>query len=136
MMWLPDVATPGPFVIRTFSTDPATWSDLCGAILAEFEEEVHFIIDPALDGIAQEELLQQLPTKSCHSFVFIADEATYGSIERSLLVLDLWEEPGRTFRVVLSQMPDVHANLWLANMDFTEFAESVDLDGVFRGFAQ
>ncbi|WP_425443299.1 DUF6924 domain-containing protein [Streptosporangium canum] len=28
----------------------------------------------------------------------------------------------------------IHANLFIGNMDFGEFAESADADGVFRGF--
>lgn len=31
-------------------------------------------------------------------------------------------------------IPGIHANLSIADMDFGEFAESADADGVFRGF--
>jgi hypothetical protein len=48
----------------------------------------------------------------------------------------LYEEPGRTFRVIPSEMWSVENNLSVANMDFYEFADNVDLDGVFRGFPE
>jgi hypothetical protein len=49
-------------------------------------------------------------------------------------VLDLGEEPERPFRVIPREMQGIADNLAIANMDFYEFAESVDPDGVFRGF--
>jgi hypothetical protein len=54
--------------------------------------------------------------------------------ERPVLVVDLSQEPGRTFRVIPGQMWGVENNLSLANMEFSEFADNVDPDGVFRGF--
>jgi len=57
-----------------------------------------------------------------------------GSDARAVLVVDLFEERGRSFRALLSQVQSVENNLSLANMDFSEFAESVERDGVFRGF--
>jgi hypothetical protein len=54
--------------------------------------------------------------------------------EHPVLVVDLYSEPGRSFRVVPSEMWGVENNLSLANMDFEEFADAVDRDGVFRGF--
>jgi hypothetical protein len=135
-MWLPEVDTPGPFVLRTYSADSASWRSLCDAIESEFDEEVHFITDSKLEGQSLGDLLEQLPVRSCHSSVFIADERAFKGSESTLLVVDLWEEPGRSFRVVLSQMLSVHANLWLANMDFVDYADSVDSHGVFRGFSE
>ncbi|MFF0717196.1 DUF6924 domain-containing protein [Micromonospora sp. NPDC003816] len=39
-----------------------------------------------------------------------------------------------TFRVVPSEMWSVQNNLTIANMDWEDFAENVDGDGIFRGF--
>jgi hypothetical protein len=46
----------------------------------------------------------------------------------------LFDDPGRVFRVVPSQILGIENNLSTANMDFDEFADSVGEDGVFRGF--
>lgn len=43
-------------------------------------------------------------------------------------------EPGRTFRALPSEVNGIESNLSIANMDWEDFAESVDDDGVFRGF--
>ena len=48
----------------------------------------------------------------------------------------MYDEPGRTFRVIPSEMWSVENNLSIANMDFAEFADAVDEDGVFRGFPE
>ena len=50
--------------------------------------------------------------------------------------MDLLGEPGRTFRVIPSEIWGVENNLSIANMGFEEFADAVDSDGVFRGFPQ
>ena len=49
-------------------------------------------------------------------------------------MVDLWEQPGRTFRVIPTEAWGVQNNLPIANMDFSEFADRVDPDGIFRGF--
>ncbi|WP_373306998.1 DUF6924 domain-containing protein [Micromonospora gifhornensis] len=46
----------------------------------------------------------------------------------------LCDEPGRTFRVPPRWYAEVSANLSIANMDFADFADSVDASGVFQGF--
>ena len=43
-------------------------------------------------------------------------------------------EPGRAFRAIPSEVEPIVANLAIANMDFSEFADYADEDGVFRGF--
>ncbi|HLF89873.1 MAG TPA: hypothetical protein VI451_13065 [Anaerolineales bacterium] len=48
----------------------------------------------------------------------------------------MYEEYGREFRAIPSQIQGIENNLSIANMDFEEFADSVDEDGVFRGFPE
>src|SRR5687768_14535504 len=43
--------------------------------------------------------------------------------------------PGRTFRCAAGPFASVEVNLSLANREFTEFADAVGEDGVFRGFS-
>lgn len=49
-------------------------------------------------------------------------------------MVDLDDEPGRTFRVIPRELWSVENNLSIANMDYRDFADSVGADGVFRGF--
>jgi hypothetical protein len=48
------------------------------------------------------------------------------------------EEPeyGREFRAIPTAVQSIENNLSIANMDFEDFAEAVDEDGVFRGFQE
>jgi hypothetical protein len=47
---------------------------------------------------------------------------------------ELGELYGSSFRCTAGEVASIDANLSIANMDFSEFASSVDHDGVFRGF--
>ena len=42
--------------------------------------------------------------------------------------------PGRAFRCAAREVASTEANLAIANMDFSDFADNVEDDGVFRGF--
>jgi len=68
------------------------------------------------------------------SYLFVADRTAMTHPEKPVLVMDFFEEPGRTFRVIPTEMWGVENNLTLANMGFEEFADNVDSDGIFRGF--
>jgi hypothetical protein len=54
--------------------------------------------------------------------------------EHPILVLDLADELGRIFRVVPREVSSIDNNLSIANMDWSDFADNVDADGVFHGF--
>ena len=53
--------------------------------------------------------------------------------ESPLRIIDLFDEPGREFRAIPSQIQGIENNLSISNMCFYEIAELVDEDGVFRG---
>jgi hypothetical protein len=130
-------------VVRTDFSDERVWQMVCAAIEEpvfvdlggrgeECQANVTFVSDPAFEGITVEELVEHANKNG--SFVFIVDHITILQEEHPILVVDLWEEPGRTFRVIPSQMWSVENNLSIANMDFRDFAESTDDNGVYRGF--
>jgi hypothetical protein len=57
------------------------------------------------------------------------------SAEMPLLVIGWgWEDHGRQLRVVAPMLWSIENNLSAVNMDFEEFADSADEDGVFRDF--
>ena len=123
-------------VVRTDFSDQRAWRELCAAIsqpVGGFRACVEFYSDPALDGFDAARLVAEVAPDS-RSFLFVADRHTLEHPEHPVLVIDLFEEPGRTFRVVPSEMWAVENNLSIANLDFAEFADAVDADGVFRGF--
>lgn len=67
--------------------------------------------------------------------IFIADSVTMTSPDHPLLVIDLRHDGTHApFRSTPREVQSIENNLSLCNMDFFEFAEAVDADGVFRGF--
>ena len=95
---------------------------------------LRIVSDPTFDGLTVTELISLAQRGPYRTFLFVVDHVTLTDPEHPILVLDLADEPGRTFRVVPSEMWGIENNLSIANMDFAEFAESTDADGVFRGF--
>jgi hypothetical protein len=137
MRMKPIPETNGSLVLRTDFSDSATWDAVCSNIQApqsEFRAYVHFISDRDYDGIAIPQLVPLATEIARRTFMFIVDRTTMTHEEHPVAVLDLWHKPGRTFRVIPSQMWSVENNLSLANMDFFEFADAVGDDGIFRGF--
>ena len=124
-------------VLRTDFSGDSAWASICAAIgqpVGEFRAYVGFVSDPEYDGLTAEQLTRLMPDDSDLTFAFIVDRVALTRPEHPILVVDLCNEPGRTFRVIPSQMYAVENNLSIANMDFEEFAEEVDDDGIFRGF--
>lgn len=135
MKRIPD--TKDALVLRTDFSDNASWKSLCKTIrepAGEFQAYVDFVSDPAFNGIDVEQVLSLIPPNYNHSFIFIIDQTTLSHPEHPVLVVDLFDEPGRTFRVIPAEMWGVENNLSLANMIFADFADHADPEGVFRGF--
>jgi len=129
-----------PVLLRTDFSDDAAWAALCKAAQApsddDFRANIDCVSDRSFAGLAAEQVVALVQHGSSHSFAFLADRLTVANPERPVLVVDLAHEPGRTFRVIPSQMWAVENNLSLANMEYSEFADNVDPDGVFRGFSK
>lgn len=137
MKAIPD--TENPIVLRTDFTDDQAWSRLCGLISSPigrdgFSANVAFVNDRSFADATPEALRFSIPANHPHSFIVIADRSTFAAPEQPLLVMDLLNEPGRTFRALPTRIGAIENNLSLGNMGFEEFAEDADGDGIFRGF--
>jgi uncharacterized protein DUF6924 len=125
-------------VLRTDFSDDEAWAEVQAAIDTEVSGAT-FVSDPAYDGVSIQALVDADAAASEDeqiTYLFLADATTMRDDERPLLAVDLWREPGRTFRVPARWYMDVSANLSIANMDFDEFADAVDEDGAYRGFGE
>ena len=127
-------------VVRTDFEDDIAWNVVCKIIRQpvndhgqDFFAYVEFIESRMFSNRTEKELLAMVPPEFPHSFLFIIDRKAIEGREFPVLVMDLFHEPGRTFRVIPSQNQGVQNNLSIANMDFHEFADNVDLDGVYLG---
>jgi hypothetical protein len=137
MKQLPE--TENPLVLRTDFSDQAAWETICATIrdpVGDFRAYVEFLDDVEYGGITKAQLPGLVPEDYGHSFIIVADRAAISLPDHPLLVVDLYERSGREFRAIPSQIQAIENNLSIANMDFEEFAESVDESGVFRGFPE
>ena len=127
-------------MLRTDFADDAAWVSFRVALevpSAEgFQAFVSCVSDPSFDGLTIDELVRLAAVEDGRSFVFIVDQLTLSDPEMPILVVDLNEEPGRNFRVIPSELWNVENNLSISNCDFSDFADCVDEDGVFRGYPE
>lgn len=126
-------------VLRTDFSDQATWMEICAEIqkpvgIFRFRANVEFLDDAEYEGVSTKELLELLPDNYNHSFIIIADRTAISLPEHPLLIVDLYERSGHEFRAIPSTIQSIENNLSIGNMDFEEFAEAAEEDGVFRGF--
>jgi hypothetical protein len=131
--------TENALVLRTDFSDQAAWDKICQRIrkpvgLLRFRANIEFLDNPAYEGISLEQLLAQLPVDYNHSFIILADVVSMNTPEHPLLVVELYEKSGSSFRAIPRSVQGIENNLSLGNMDFEEFSSSVDADGIFRGF--
>jgi hypothetical protein len=136
-------------VIRTDFSDPQAWGAVRAAIRTPLGQaagaaaagpavtaHVEFIDDPRFQGLSSEQLLALAPQEAAerHACLFVVDEAALAGADRPVLVVGLGENRGRTFRSIATELFEIENNLSIGNMDFEEFADAADADGVFRGF--
>lgn len=131
--------TENPLVLRTDFSNDAGWRTICAEVqrpvgIFRFRANVEFLDDIEYAGLTKEQLLKAAPENYSQTFIFIVDQMTVVHPEHPILVVDLYEGTGNGFRAVPSQIQGIENNLSIANMDFEEFAEAVDRDGIFRGF--
>jgi hypothetical protein len=131
-----------PVVRADFSSDQV-WQQLQEEILRltveGFGAEVEFVEEPALVGLDEHAIVagyvRAYPHQYRHPVLFVVDEVAVAAPERPLLVINLNSRVDSTqFRALPRQVQGIQNNLSLANMDYVDFARSVDGDGVFRGF--
>ncbi|MER5910029.1 hypothetical protein ABT124_05845 [Streptomyces sp. NPDC001982] len=137
-MSLPQPADLTTLVLRTDFADDAAWQAVRGAIEeADEKRSATFVSDPRFDGASVQQLLDAEAAaaeddKVCE--VFVADAATMTDETHPLLAVDLFDEPGRTFRVPVRWFPEMSANLSIANADFADYADAAGATGTFQGF--
>ena len=132
--------TENALVLRTDFSNQTAWESICAAIrkpvgFFHFRANVDFMDDEEYSGITREQLLELVPSDYNHTFIIVVDRTAISHPDHPLLIVNLFDDgAGNEFRAIPSQVQGIENNLSIANMDFEEFAESVDEDGVFRGF--
>ncbi|HEX6575891.1 MAG TPA: hypothetical protein VF042_13055, partial [Gemmatimonadaceae bacterium] len=98
-----------------------------------FVAYVDYAEDPSYDGLSREDVIE-LFAKPGLSYAMIIDAQTLSDTEHPLLVIDVFDEEHPQFRAVPAAIQSIENNLSIANMDFADFADAVDPDGVFRNY--
>jgi hypothetical protein len=127
--------TDDTLLIRTDFSDEEAWQALATAVATPNEDDfrayVHVVDDPAYRDLAPEQIAALAPDSL---LLFVVDKAALTSPGRPVLALYLTEDGREHVRVVVEELWSIENNLSLANMDWEEFTEAADEDGVFRGF--
>ncbi|MFJ9553487.1 DUF6924 domain-containing protein [Nocardiopsis sp. NPDC101807] len=128
--------TEDALIVRTDHTDDAVWEAVVaevrapvpdGAFRQEGEEEefyrayVDVLDDPRYAGATTEQVLSLVPRDYEHTFLIIADRTTMGDPRHPLLLVDLYDEPGLSFRAAPAAIQAIENNLSISNMDFSDF---------------
>jgi len=125
-------------VVRTDFGDQAAWDELRTVVTTPNEDDfvaaVEFVEDRAYADLTIEQVTALVSDDVGHPILVVADRDALGAAGLPLLVVDLREQRGRAIRVVAAELWGIENNLSLANMDFHEFADHLDGDGIFRGF--
>lgn len=124
-------------VLRTDFSDDTAWTALKAAIDSfDGQHRATFVSDPGYAGMAVEALVDADAAAGDDKprWLFVADTTTMTHEEHPLLAVDLYHEPGRTFRVPPSGYAVVSDNLVVENLSFAEFVDETDESGTYRGF--
>lgn len=128
-------------VVRTDFENQDAWNAVVKLIRAPvhlageaFYAHVDLMDNAEYRNLSTAEVIAAVPPDYKYSFLFIVDRHTLSSEEFPVLVVDLNGSDHQSFRANPTQIQGIENNLSTANMDFAEFAESVDDNGTFRGF--
>jgi hypothetical protein len=130
-------------VVRADFTDDVVWDRIRQWIVEPTEDgflaDVEFVDDRSLSGLDEATIVAgyppSYPDDYHHPVLFVIDAVAVATPEHPVLVINLnTRRDGRPFRALPQQVQAIQNNLSLANMDYSDFATSVDSDGVFRDF--
>ncbi|MDX3077668.1 DUF6924 domain-containing protein [Streptomyces sp. MI02-7b] len=124
-------------VLRIDFSDDSAWEALRMAIDAADDTAATYIddkcfADASIQTLVDEDAASEEDDKI--TYVFLADAVTMTDPTRPLLSVDLYDDPGRSFRVPVEWNPEISANLSIADMDFADSADCTDGSDTFRGW--
>ncbi|MFE6826215.1 DUF6924 domain-containing protein [Streptomyces sp. NPDC057690] len=123
-------------LVRTCFSDEQSWQALLVEVSTPTEEDflanLDIVDDVAYRGLSAERVASLAPPDV--RLVVLADEAALAVPERPLLVVRTGTGRHEELRVIAAELWSVENNITWANMDWDEFTDAADEDGVFRGF--
>jgi hypothetical protein len=135
---MPQLPTPDDLhslLIRTDFADDHAWAAVRRELTTQagmFRANLQFVEDRRYEKLTINGLLA-LSDGSDQTFTFLADREAMVRPDHPVLVVNLFEDRrGQTFRVVPPAIWAVQNNLVIGNMDWEDFTQSLDADGIFR----
>lgn len=132
-------------LVRTDFSDEAAWEALRSVVTTPQEEDgflatLHIVDDPAYRDLTTEQIIELAPEEA--DLLIVADKKAMTGSEMPLLAVCVSDEDDDSdtrlgfdeLRVVVKHLWSVENNISLANMDWEEFVDAAEEDGVFRGF--
>jgi hypothetical protein len=152
----------GTPLLRTDFSDDRSWlrvvaevsspREFEGSPYGPYEPQVLAFDDRLFDGATGESLAAMWGTHDdVGGYVVLADARSMSEAARAEALtvvyvdlsivfddpeLDDGSFPGRSFRCAVSECASIEANLAIANLDFSDYADHVGPDDVFRGFPE
>ncbi|WP_431874649.1 DUF6924 domain-containing protein [Amycolatopsis sacchari] len=114
-------------LVRTDFSDDAAWQALLGEI---GDGWVVVVDDPAYRGLSVADLVALVPDSRLYPVLVIADDFSAG--ERTVLLVDVVEEPGRTLRATPEGARSMISNLSIQNRTFDDYIDSAGASGVYQ----
>ncbi|GHA70984.1 MULTISPECIES: DUF6924 domain-containing protein [Streptomyces] len=131
-------------LIRTDFSDNAAWQALHTAIMTPNEDgflaHLHIVDNPAYRDVTTEQVVSLAPAGA--DLMIVADQTALTSPEMPLLAVlrneadsdDEAKQDHEELRVIAKELWSIENNISIGNMDWEEFVDACDGDGVFRGF--
>jgi hypothetical protein len=128
-------------LVRTDFTSDEAWDRVREEALRENADGFRAYIEPVSDRAFEKAtwaaVRAAVPTHTeGASVLFVADATTLSSPDHPILVVDLLDTRLTPFRCITAALWSVDNNLNLANLDWADFADAVEEDGIFRGFPE
>ncbi len=128
-------------LIRTDFTNNVVWQKIVDATAVASREgflpSLSIVNDRNFSGTSAEHLAALVSKASEYAVLFVVDQMTIAHYDHPILCIKLPDPgPRKSIRVTPAELWCVENNLSLANMDFQDFANAADADGIFRGFRE
>lgn len=125
-------------LVRTDFTSEDAWQVVSDEATRTYEDGFQAyaepVSDPAFEGAGWETVRAAVPANDeGASVLFVADRTTLTSEDHSILVVDLMDDDNQPFRCIPSELWAIDNNLNISNLDWEDFADKTDEDGVYRG---
>ena len=131
-------STEASLLVRTDFNDDVAWEATKAAALAEnddgFRAYVHVVDDATLGEATWQDLRRATRALEHRAAVlFIVDRAALAG-DHPIQVVDVSSDSRPPFRCVASELWGVDNNVNAATMDWEDYADNVESDGIYRGF--